>query len=299
MWKPSKPAEAPDCLLVGPARSGTTLACALLNKRQNVLALDEPYRRSAIQAIGPDDIARFVSSELLRQRRRIERTGRAESTVVDSSLGNHYRTADRPQQPGETRERLAKLGELAAPTDDVENLRLVVKHTFLFAANVDLLATEHSMYALVRNPLAVLLSWNSIDADYRLGRVPGYVRHHAPELVRRLAEIEDRLTRQVELLSWHFARFDRLAEDHAVIRYEDIVASNGRCLDRIAAGAAEAGPTIRDGNIRPADPRLVEQLTDRLSLTGGPLRQHYRPADIAELATRLTTSTDEPGDPQP
>ncbi len=286
--------DAGDCLLVGAARSGTSLACSLLNQQPNVVALDEPYHRADIEASDPRDFPEFVTTELARQRCHITKTGRATSTVVGSGIGNHY---DNPRSG--PRKRLAKLGEI---TVDVEPsaLRLVVKHTLIFAAHIEALSARMPVFALIRNPLAVLLSWNSIDADYRLGQVPGYVRQHVPDLVLRLSDIDDRLTRQVELLDWHYQQFDTILDDSAVIRFEDIVATDGANLAHVIAPHAEpsstASPTrpptpnsapveIRDADRDGShDAKLVEALVNRLGRSPGHHLRYYSTSDIESLA---------------
>ena len=289
-----------DHLLVGPARSGTTLVCALLNDRPDVVALDEPYERAVVAATRPDGLADLVTDDLRSQRRSIERSGYATSTVVGGALGNHYEV-----DAGGRRRRVASIGripiELPEQVDRTQ-LRIVVKHTLLFAAHLDRLTARLPVVGLVRNPLAILLSWNSIDADYRRGRAPAYAESHASDLVRRLDRIDDAVERQIVLLGWHFERLEPLWERGLVVRYEDVVATGGTCLDRLFGPAGRhrapdpAGRRDRGGSMgAPVDAnaratgsaRHVERLVGHLAVHRGPMTDRYHLASIEDLAADI------------
>ena len=54
------------------------------------------------------------------------------------------------------------------PTD----FRLFIKHPAIFTALATRLLVRIPLYAVVRHPLAILASWNTVDMDARLGRWP-------------------------------------------------------------------------------------------------------------------------------
>jgi hypothetical protein len=71
----------------------------------------------------------------------------------------------------------------------------------LFSSLLPLLAQRFPRYAIVRNPLSVLASWNSVDYKVREGHSRGAELYD--EVLRgELASTDDRVSRQLLLLSW-------------------------------------------------------------------------------------------------
>ena len=79
---------------------------------------------------------------------------------------------------------------------------------------------------------------NTVDIQARLGRLPK-AEPFDPELTQRLAAIEERVDRQLCLLDWWCERFERCLPARNILRYEDIVASEGKALAAIVPGARE------------------------------------------------------------
>src|SRR5208283_3114791 len=80
---------------------------------------------------------------------------------------------------------------------------LVIKHPVAFTALLSILIERFDVFAIVRNPLAVLASWESVPFLQREGRL-GLRNEIAPQIAGRLEEIDDRLERQLTLLDWFF-----------------------------------------------------------------------------------------------
>ncbi len=132
-------------------------------------------------------------------------------------------------------------GEVRCDNALSEDFALLVKHNALFAALLAPLAAAFPVIGLVRNPVAVLASWQTVGLPVRQGRIPAGERF-APELRRALACEPDVLRRQVRVLDWFFARFAAHLAPARVLRYVDLVASGGLSLLRLLAPAA-AAPT--------------------------------------------------------
>src|SRR5262249_60537406 len=97
-------------------------------------------------------------------------------------------------------------------------------------------------YAVVRHPLAVLASWQTVPFPYRYGRMPGAERFDG-DLRRRLWATEDRVDRQLLLLDWLFARYEQLPQKN-VVRYEDIVSPEGGALAAVNEPARALHPPL-------------------------------------------------------
>ncbi|WP_330970763.1 hypothetical protein, partial [Lysobacter sp. A3-1-A15] len=111
---------------------------------------------------------------------------------------------------------------------------LVIKHNAAFTALLPQLRERFQTRAIVRHPLSVLASWNSVDLPVSRGHIPAGERLDAALAAQLQAEPE-RLRRQLIVLEWFFARFATALAPAEVLRYEDIVATQGEAL-RASAG---------------------------------------------------------------
>lgn len=241
-------------LLTGLPRGGTTLACELLNRLPDVRALDEPMDpnrllREAAAEHGPaidaprilDGIERFA----LEQRRSIIDRGMALTLHVGGRvLGarvSDVRDADGLRVP------MGKRSEIAVEPPASPDFTLVIKHPVAFTALLGMLLERFAVFAVVRNPLAVLCSWESAPFMQREGRL-GLRPEIAPEIAGRLDATEDRSERQLTLLSWFYERYACELPGERVIRYEDIIATGGAALAPIASSAAGLGLGLESRN---------------------------------------------------
>jgi hypothetical protein len=289
------PTGPPCLLLTGVPRSGTTLCCELLNGLPNVRALDEPLpmRELLRDARGTDGaidvelvcdgIARFA----VEQRQSLLTTGIVVSKHVGGEVSGSRRVAAARGHEG-TRRSQVELGRIELTRPRTADFALAIKHPVVFTALLDGLRRRFAVYAVVRNPLAVLGSWESVSwPTLRDGRL-GIPETLAPALSRKLEQLDDVLERRIELLSWHFERYaSTLARDH-VIRYEDLVASGGSALATIAPEAAALDAALQDNNAAAVYDRAhLREVGRRLiARERAPWRVYY-PHDVERLLERL------------
>lgn len=244
------------------------------------MALDEPFERDALRAISADAFMAFIAEQFRRQRSMIESSGEALSTKGESSLINHY--ARSPSLSG-IRRRQVDLGRIRVKPATKEFM-LVLKHTIPFTAFVEELMDEYRIYALVRNPLAILASWNTIDSAYREGRIQPYAASLTRDLVKRLARFEHTLDRQIALLDWHFEQYRPLLHSGAVVRYEDIIQTGGGALGVVADSARRIRQSLTNHNSNQVyDRDLMQELKKKLLVTRGAIWDFYEPASIEQL----------------
>lgn len=251
-----------DIVLAGLPRSGSTLTCHLINKLPDAVALNEPMASRRFEDL-PDisAICDTISQFLVSMRGSLSESGTAMSKHIDGVV------PDNPvarKIPGEgLRKGEAVLGEVNFSKGLPADFTLVVKHPSTFAALLPDLMKRFSTYATIRNPVAVLSSWNSVEMPLRDGHAPKGERMD-PELHARLSSIPDRIDRQVHLLCWFFERFSALPAER-IIRYEDIIDSAGSCLSVLTQSAACLEEPLESRNrssLYDADltPILVERL---------------------------------------
>ena len=155
-----------------------------------------------------------------------------------------------------------------------EDFFLIIKQPALFLALIPELAKAFQIYATVRHPLDVLASWNTIESNFWNGRLP-MAERFAPDLVRRLDSIQDRLDRQIALLSWCFEQVHTLPPDR-IVRYEAMVSTGGANLAAIVPEAACLSESVERYSAQARYPSApIDIIEGRLRKTGGAYDAFY------------------------
>lgn len=279
------PVTGPDLALTGLPRGGTTLACRLLHGHGDV-ALFEPMDVAALP-VDRDAAIDHILHFFAEVRRQVLASGTAPSkqnagTVPDNPFAD---VAD----SGGKRPLVAVSGTIRIEPRPAAGFRLAIKHNAAFAALLPELARRVPTIAIVRNPLAALASWNSIDLPVTHGRLPAGERFDR-RLSARLRAEPDVVRRQVLLAEWFFSRFAEHPDPAAVLRYEDIVASRAAVLFE-RAGARRPPVALQDRNANRLYPRAeVPRLLEALLRHGSAWRRWYREADLQALAQALAAA---------
>ena len=272
-----------DLLLTGIPRSGTTLCCHLLNDMPNTVALHEPItselfvdqsRERAVQAI-----ADFAS----KSRRDALSSGRVQSKQAGGTIPSNPVT----EGTGSLREEAVSSGTMVVDKPLAEDFTLVIKHNALFAALLGDLAQRFSCIAVVRNPLATLASWQTVDLPIQQGRIPmGELFDTA--LRSDLGNLEDVLDRQVHILKWFYRSFEHHLGKDKIVRYEDLVDSNGRILLEMTGREAEFGATLENQNANRLYETLdIDLLLRRLLEEAAGYAHFYSKNEIENLAEEI------------
>lgn len=220
---------ARNIILTGIPRSGTTLTCSLLNKVANTLALVEPLDMLRFNACS-NSAQRydFLMQYFLQLRNDIASKNKISLLDIDGDGTNTFQYggdgARKTQIKGHSQQQITK--ELD------HNFTLLIKHPNVFTALLGELKLQWDCYALVRNPLSVLASWESLAHPLSAGHAPMAELHDA-ELQQCLAQTSDKITRQLILVDWYFRIYLRELKPQQILRYEDIVASGGAVLSSI------------------------------------------------------------------
>lgn len=173
------------------------------------------------------------------------------------------------------------------------DFRLIVKHPAVFTGLLPELAQAFPCYALIRNPLAVLASWNSNNIAVRDGRAPA-AEGVDPVLHAELNRIGSRDARQIHLLGWFFRRFHSSLPASHVIRYEDLITSGGRALQVITPGASALDEALESRNESPLYAlERQEDLVARLLDSEGAYWRYYRREEIRAMSARAASDVAE------
>jgi hypothetical protein len=277
-------------LLTGLSRGGTTLTCELLNRLPDVRALDEPmdpnrFVAEATRADGRSLDGAIVNAAIERfaaeQRCSILQRGVAKTRNVDGRVLG-AKVSDERDGSG-LRMRRASMSEIAVDPPAGPNFTLAIKHPVAFTALLPILRERFSVFAIVRNPLSVLASWESVPFLQREGQL-GLRSIIAPDIASRLEAIEDRLERQLALLDWFFERYATGLPRERVIRYEDVIATGGAALAPIASSAAGLRvPLVSRNAAAVYDREHMHRVGQLLLERQGAYLRYYAATDIAEL----------------
>ncbi len=283
-WKDAMPER--DVLLTGIPRSGTTLACWLLNHLPNAVALVEPPMgvRFWLGRWDRRQASASVRQFFMRVRKRIAARRPVPSFHIDGEVPAN--TVEE-RRMGVSRRRLARPGKVLMAKRLSAHFWLIVKHPAPFTALLSELTGHFSIYALVRNPLAVLASWNSVPLPVNRGHVPA-AEWFDPSLRKTLSRIADRWERQLALLEWFFEIYRRTLPKTAILRYEDIVASGGRALSVIVPEAAELNVPLPNRNTSPLyDVSLMCALGERLLKTDRSYWEFYSRESVERVIAEV------------
>ncbi len=296
-----------NVVIAGIPRSGSTLACHLLNRFPNTVALHEPFslsgfRRWPILPVGTEEallgIENFFASARASLRERGEVVSKhANGQIPDNPIGEGGGAASlrtlvrrvarrlgdgRALRRGRVVRGLVRVGK---PLSD--DFLLCVKHPSIFTGLLPRLLDRYPCFATVRNPVAVLGSWNSIEFAVSDGRSRAAERLD-PQLHRRLDRCANRGERQLRLLDWYFERIASWLPRERILRYEDVVATGGTVLARIAGTATGVHKPLESRN-RSAeyDSTLVLALGERLLASPGAWSDFYSPRSLERLLVEV------------
>jgi hypothetical protein len=269
------------------------MTCELLNLLPDTVALDEPMdvpsltgrsRRVEGDEGGPPDpapICEDIDRFLARMRESIELHGTALSKQVKGRVSGGKYEAE--SADGKPRASLATLGEIRVEKELSPRFLLLIKHTGAFTALLEALAGRFRVYATIRNPLAILASWQTVDFPGRDGHHPP-AEEIDPALRAALQATDDRLDRQITLIGWFFERIGAFLPADQVLRYEAIVASRGKELSAITDRARELDEPLETRNrARIYDAGMMRELAERLLDSHGAYWHFYEKETVREL----------------
>lgn len=278
--------------LTGIPRSGTTLACYLLNQCDNTLALHEPLRPSEYFGLPRE----MVIEEIIQFFETSRRNALEHATALTKQFKGQVPMnpvqeihpwrlwAMRILRPGFRRQPKGARARIRVDKALDADFTLVVKQPPFFTAMLAELVEHLRCVAIIRNPLATLLSWNSLVFPISQGHSPTAEGFDAA-LKQRLANVPDAHMRQILLLEWFYTQYAaHLPEEH-LVRYEDMIASNGNTLLEtigLSCSLKEELSTLNYNKLYPV--QLVDTLFDRLmSFDDLTLWQYYTREDAEHV----------------
>ena len=268
-----------NILLTGIPRSGTTLACRLLSECPQVIALNEPMDKDRF----PDRATalREVDKAFSSFRKSLLRSGTALARTQDGKI-----TDNAYDQSTGRRQRVVQRTEIAFDKPLDAGFTLVMKHNAEFSLLLPEIAETFETFALIRNPLALLSSWSSVDVPVSRGKVAKSARL-SPGFNQQLSGIESLLERQLFILSWYFGQYRHFPEAN-ILRYEALVATDGQILEGITQAPAPAHWALTEKNTNPLyDKAHIQKAGEALLHSEGHYWAFYTKSEVEKLLNQL------------
>ena len=270
-------------LMTGVPRSGTTLCCHLMNLIPNTIALHEPisnercYHRSDTEAVSMiKDFAQDRRKEALA-------LNKVQSKQADAQIPSNPVTS----AEGKLRKEHVTLDYISIDKTLGPEFLLVIKHNALFTALLSELLKDFRCYAIIRNPLATIASWQTVDLPIHSGHIP-MGEYFDKKLESKLSSLNSTLDRQLFILRWFFEIFEKHLDRSQVIRYEDIIESKGRILSSIIAQKFESDFDFKNKNVSAFYKKLdIDLFLNRLMAEEDIYNKFYTVDDLKILAQEI------------
>ena len=295
-----------NIVLTGPGRSGTTLTCFLLNKLPDTVALSEPIAPGRYANRMPDYEA--VADGIEEYYRDMRKMALRHGQVISKHVGGMVPDNSKGMKDG-VRQRIVDKGKIPVGKDLQPDFYLAIKQPGMFTALLPTLVKRFPCFAIIRNPLAIMLSTSTLQQpnDKRkegrsaksVLRQPSKRRRsrsakvtYDPQLGERLEENKkegaDKIDQRLMRLHYTFERYKESLPESHIIRYEDICSSRGRALEVIVPAAAELDEPLENKNMNPLYPRdKVLRFGEKLLESEGAYWSFYSREDVEEIINGL------------
>jgi hypothetical protein len=271
-----------NILLTGIPRSGTTLACRLLCDFSQTIALNEPMDQR--QFSNPHLAKINIIKHFKTFRKSLLTTGTAVARTKGGVITDNAYTPD-----SLNRERVVERTSISFNKPLNSDFTLIMKHCAEFSLLLPELRTTQNIYAIIRNPLALLGSWASVNVPVSRGKVAKSAQLN-PELNAALENMGDKLLeRQLFILSWYFGQFQDISTDH-IIRYEDLVKTPIKYLSPLAGGEFNSPiSTLQNKNTNASyNKKYLKLISEVLLNSEGNYWKYYTKDNVKELLQKMT-----------
>ena len=220
----------PDLIITGLPRSGTTLAAAVIDQAPDSLCLSEPDGHLDLmsRAASAEDFVTSLCEEFDAVRRTILGGGSVlDRRRADGAPITNYFSDPLPDGRREAVFATRGVSRSGLSADFV----LGVKHNALYVAVLPEIVNsgQFRVIAIVRDPVAVLMSLRTLDLPISRGRLPAGERFWPALAALGRADL-DLTDKQIRICDLLLHRFGLLADRIAVIPYEVFVADPAQLL---------------------------------------------------------------------
>lgn len=279
-----------NIVLTGPGRSGTTLTCFLLNKLPDAVALSEPIAPGKYADRMPDHEA--VADGIEEYYRNMRKMALGQGLVISKHVGGMVPDNSKGMKDG-VRQRIVDKGKIPVRKELEPDFYLAIKQPGMFTALLPTLAKRFPSFAIIRNPLAIMLSTSTLQNTNKRRKTPSAKVTYDPQLGERLEENKREGADKIgqRLLRFHhaFERYQESLPETHILRYEDICSSRGKALEVIVPTASQLDEPLENKNLNPLYPRdKVLRFGERLLESEGAYWDFYSREDVEEIMNGLS-----------
>lgn len=299
-----------NIVLTGPGRSGTTLTCFLLNKLPDTVALSEPISPGRYANRMPD--YEGVADGIEEYYRDMRKMALREGLVISKHVGGMVPDNSKGMKDG-VRQRIVDKGQIPVGKDLQRDFYLAIKQPGMFTALLPTLVKRFPCFAIIRNPLAIMLSTSTLQkpgnkrrkgrsakagsqqSNNKRRRSRSAKITYDPQLGERLGESRkegaDKIDQRLMRLHYTFERYQESLPRSHIIRYEDICSSRGKALEVIVPAAGGLDEPLENKNLNPLYPRdKVFRFGEKLLESEGAYWNFYSREDVEEIINGLKDS---------
>lgn len=207
-----------NILITGIPRSGTSLITKLISLDENNICFSEPTFIKEIKAISKNkkEILYNLSQKIFEIRNSI-RSGKPLEFRVgkDDQISDNYFTSNCDHL---IREKTSKFKDLILPKKNNQN-KIFIKNNLLFTSCIAELSKQYEMIAVIRNPISIIQSWQSLDLPISKGVVTSGIKYSSS--LNKILGNEGLLMKQIKIIDWFHSRY--LENNVTLIKYEDLI----------------------------------------------------------------------------
>jgi hypothetical protein len=232
--------------------------------------------------------------------------------VISKHVGGMVPDNSKGMKDG-VRQRIVDKGKIPVGKDLQPDFYLAIKQPGMFTALLPTLVKRFPCFAIIRNPLAIMLSTSTLQqpgTKRRKGRPAktGLQQFnnkrrrsrsakitYDPQLGERLGESKkegaDKIDQRLMRLHYTFERYQESLPGSHIIRYEDICSSRGKALEVIVPAAGGLDEPLENKNLNPLYPRdKVFRFGEKLLESEGAYWNFYSREDVEEIINGLKDS---------
>jgi hypothetical protein len=279
-----------NIVLTGPGRSGTTLTCFLLNKLPDAVALSEPISPGKYADRMPDQGA--VVDGIEEYYRDMRKMALGEGLVISKHSGGMVPDNSKGMKDG-VRQRIVDKGKISVGKDLSPDFYLAIKQPGMFTALLPTLAKRFPSFAIIRNPLAIMLSTSTLQKpNNKRRKSPTAKVRYDPRFGERLEENRkegaDKIGQRLLRLHYTFEQYQQILPETHILRYEDICSTRGKALKVIVPSAVGLDEPLENKNLNPLYPRdKVFRFGERLLESEGAYWNFYSREDVEGIMNGL------------
>jgi hypothetical protein len=191
------------------------------------------------------------------------------------------------------RQRIVDKGKISVGKDLSPDFYLAIKQPGMFTALLPTLAKRFPSFAIIRNPLAIMLSTSTLQKPNNKRRKSRAAKvRYDPRLGERLQENRkegaDKIGQRLLRLHYTFEQYQQILPETHILRYEDICSTSGKALKVIVPSAEGLDEPLENKNLNPLYPRdKVVRFGERLLESEGAYWNFYSREGVEEIMNGL------------